>query len=473
MRTIYFVIFIMSFLFCSPYARAEMYHLKPLTLFHPDDAVSLGLGSLESISINPDLYHPGELLEFKDQVSIWYERESVLNETDSKLSSSSKGAFGLFHSTFPVLGKSVLAFSVSDFESNYRVSEDNEFDAAQNINEKTFAFGVRPHPIIFLGAGVRILSGKSQTEEFYQISVSPVNNLSFGYRQYVRDIEINTSLSSNEQIASLELNPKHEIRELTFRTDVPSVVLFNAELNINSSSESYDITCIFFKEKPLNVIYRNVYYALDYLNAIAIDGSPGGHVNIDATYSSKSLSLQFTPVKSSRRIFIGIKRTEFTSDMAGKVNAENILSFWEDLLAGDRFFNADYSFESFQYHLGIEHNINTRLILRGGFQYIDVKPDGELEHWTPFPITKIGKLDREVIPFPYSKASFAGLSAGFSFFIGQFQLSYGISQLIPITITEVDQDGGESTADTSVDTGSLFSKDPGGNLQKIHMTWYF
>ncbi len=476
MKTLLFTL-IASFCFILlPSAHAGTIVFKPLELFYLDDPVSLGTGSLESIADEPDFYKPDNLIEHEGRLSFWYERESILNEEEAIMRSYTRGVSGLFHLKLPASIESAFGFSITDFDAGSRIIGEHVFDAQQDISEKVVSFSVRPFPFISAGVGLQLRTDWPDTEGFYGISVGPFKNMTFGFRQYSRNLDIASSLHSNGHIARFAFSPEEKIRELNFQIDIPFFVRIDASSNMNNLLEDNEIDFIVFPDKQLQIGFHYLKRPLDYSSTIFIDDSDGGHIDIGEDFKSRSFVLRYRKKGSSNEYFAGIKRIESMVQLNGIVGAESIMDFWTNLVAGDRFFIADYSLRSSQYHMGMEYIYSERMVFRAGLQYIDVRPGGELEHWTPYPFIKLGKLDSEVIPINYTKATFAGLSCGFSYRFRQVELSYGISQLVPISVRTEDGTVTEDITEERSDFGELWEKikrDPGGNFQQFKVAWYF
>ena len=124
----------------------------------------------------------------------------------------------------------------------------------------------------------------------------------------------------------------------------------------------------------------------------------------------------------------------------------------------------------------MENAVSECFIIRGGIQYIYLLPSGEFEHWTPSPVIGVGKFDTNVIPISYKNASFMGLSFGLTYRIKKVELSYGISQLIPLRIEKTEGSATTPASHGHIDLDNLWKelqKDHGGNMQQLELTWYF
>ena len=146
-------------------------------------------------------------------------------------------------------------------------------------------------------------------------------------------------------------------------------------------------------------------------------------------------------------------------------------------------------FKSDQYYLGIDKKWSDRLQLRGGLQYILIWPEGDFNNWTPFPFLPIIKLDEQNMEMEYDEIDLAIITGGFSYFIGNIELSYAIGQYIPVETKEKKKagaggGGGGGTSDRDNDGRDITLEDleklwdkirssPGGTLQVLQVKWRF
>lgn len=461
-------------------ALGKELELKPLTLYLSDDPYNLWKdGSV----ITGDIYSPTTLLEKSGQISFQYELENVLNVDDNKnnikIGSVTKNFSGMIPFRMPLLKKNTLAFSLRDFDSQGDITDINEgilFRSSQKYRVNTISYSTRPISIIKAGIGWEDYNRNDNL--FYEVSFVPIEPVSVNYRKFQRDMQIETSLIKDEHLARINLNPSEDVGEIFIQANVQD------KFRINIAAEDND--------------YKNVKFSLaaslgsnisagssmmrrhhDFLNNIIIDDTESGHISGLIDYSSNSAEIVFNP--DNIRYMVGVEESLLNIEGGGKVTGDSILNFWEDMIAGERFFNYNLKIRSTIYHLGVENKTTERLILRGGIQYILTTPEGNLDHWTPFPIIQIGRLDEEIINLDYRWARLGVLAFGFSYRFRAFELAYEFGQIIPLKIKKVNEiDGVVSETESAIGEGGWdleniwnFVKDnPGGNLQSIRLTWY-
>ncbi len=460
---------------------------RPLTLYLSDDPYTLGKGEPDIIRYryHPDLYSPTTLLEQKGHLFLEYQSENVLNikavDQDKKdINFTSREVSGLIPLDLPLLKKSAVGFLLKDFEAHGNINDQDQgmfFRSSQEYRLHTIAFS--SNPLSFIKAGVGWESYSDRDHIFLEAAVTPLKPISVGYRQYQREMHIDSSLIEDEHLAGFHFRPSEQVREISLTATAPDIIRLymaiddnhpeNKEFSINASLGS-----------SLSIGHHLMKRHLDFFNEIIIDDLPNGHNGGTIDYSSNGIEIAFH--SSATQYLFGVKKSTFAIDGAGKVTGDSILNFWENLLAGDRFFNYNLRIRSTQYHIGIETRSTERLTLRGGLQYILTTPEGILDHWTPFPFVKIGRLDEEIINLGYEWARIGVLTFGFSYKFSNLELTYGIGQIIPLKVKkEKEVDGTVAETESSIsggnwDLGNLWEtikENPGGNLQIIRVSWYF
>ncbi|MGA1865726.1 MAG: hypothetical protein ACMUHX_11780, partial [bacterium] len=176
----------------------------------------------------------------------------------------------------------------------------------------------------------------------------------------------------------------------------------------------------------------------------------------------------------------------FRSDGAGLVESDAVLSFWENLLAGKRYFNYNMELDSRQYHLGIESKWTKRLTMRTGLQYIEIEPTGVLDNWTPFPFIGIGRLDEQIREFSYYRITLGILALGLSYRVKNLEFSYGLGQYILLSSKKMEdediyyehEEGEEEkwyriSWNDIKDAWDKIKDNPGGTLHALEARLYF
>jgi len=468
-------------LFCPLSAYSDEIELKPLTLYLSDDPYNLWK---DSAVITEDVYSPTTLLGKSGQISYQYELENVLNVDDNenniKLGSVTKNFSGMIPFRMPLLKKNTLAFSLRDFDSQSNITDSNEdilFRSSQASRINTIVYSTMP--ISFIKTGIGWEDYNKSDNLFYEVSFVPIEPVSINYRKFQRDMQIETSLIKDAYLARINLDPSEDVKEISIQINVPDTFKVNIAAEDNDSKNAkFSLAASLGPNISAGTSMMRRH--LDFLNNISIDDTESGQISGLIDYYSNSAWIVFNPYKT--KYIFGIKESTFNIEGGGKVTGDSVLNFWEDLLAGERFFNYDLKIRSTIYHLGIENKTTERLTLRGGIQYILTTPEGNLDHWTPFPIIQIGKLDEEIINLDYKWARLGVLAFGFSYRFRVFELTYAFGQIIPIKVKKVEEiDGIVSETESTIgkggwDPGNLWDtivENPGGNIQVLKITWFF
>ena len=337
----------------------------------------------------------------------------------------------------------------------------------------------------FLSFGGGIEEYNKNRYSFWEAEFRADPVLSFGLRSYQRKFNLDIAVEKadikglvpieySENVLEIMTTIKfHELLTAHFVFDKEHMDRENIELSSNITER-------------LSLSYVRQSGSFNYHQDILVDGVDSGHNNGEAVYSLWGAGLEFRRIEGTT-YRINVKNLEFSTNGAGLVEADAALGFWENLLAGERFFNYEFRGKSMQYHLGVESRWTDRLTMRGGLQYIEIKPEGSFEHWTPFPLIGIGKLDEERMELPYSKIDLGVLSAGFSYRLKNFEITYGLGQYIPLALEERGESdsngdgGGSGSGDKwySISWDDIkkawddIKENPGGTLQTLEIKLYF
>ena len=421
----------------------------------------------------PDIFKPADLVKFNSRLSIGYNRESTINDKKTKLNSNTKNLFALSSFDPPYLDRSSFSFLINNFISNnYFDDKSDVLEINQNITDETFAISVNPNQSLLLGAGVEHNSG--HTHGFYQVEINALRYLSFGFRQFSRTLRMNSLLNSDGHSALFQLAGTENVRELDFALDHSPIYRFQLAFELDQP-KNLNVGLNLFPLSRLSIDYQYSGLKYEYFNTISIDGNAGGTIISKFTKSAHQLLLRYRQ-NSQRQFFVNARRVVAQPGIAGNIDAQYVLNFWQDLLFGERDYNAHYTIKINQFNLGMENIISKHFTFRGGIQYIHLTPSGELIHWTPSPVIGVGQFDTKVIPVPYKNASFSGLSFGITYRIKKIELTYGISQLIPIRIEKTEGSVATPASHGHIDLDNLWKelqKDHGGNMQQLELTWYF
>jgi hypothetical protein len=487
--------FLLAVCWCAlhgPASAAEV-EFRPFTYFLSDDPAILGIGGIDPTTAAslPTLYQPTALLDQKRQISYLYSYENDYRPSEgdwagTRIFSIKSEMTAIVPFEAPVVRKAAIAVNTKDFRFDAAApsndGQDNDLHARQDLEAGAVAFSASPYP--FLRAGVGREAYRSNAYTFHEVALIPMAGVSFQYRSYRRTMTLESTLSSDLDTAELNLAPfDTQIRAVSVNVAVPETFVMRLESeNFHPRNGTFDLRV--FLGRSFDAGLHATRIGSEFLDDLAVNGAPGGHISGAFVYEHQDLEVAYhTP---ATRCIAGMRMSELSVDGAGKADGSSILSFWENLLAGDRYFNYDFAGETKQYYLGIENRTTGRLKLRGGLQYIVVDMDGYFDHWTPFPFINIGKLDEQYTPLEYTKMVLGALTLGFSYRFSDLELTYGVGQLIPIRTVErpgeesignVQPDGGGGgDGGGRYDLGKIWEKikeNPGGNVQSVKLTWYF
>ena len=463
---------IILFFFCPIPSIAKETDLTPLTIFLSNDPDALGTGALTEEDIfHPDPYRPTTMLGQNRRLSLDYHAENVLHikegdQQETSITSTSKTFSALLPLELPIFKKSVVTLSAGNFQFSANDTNHNLFfKSYQGDENKIISFSSAPFSFIKGGIGWELYTDHSN--RFYEAAFTPADGLSINYRVFNREMHIENALSKDNYFATFLFNPSEDVRETSINADIPRI--FQCRIALEGSRDGNGVFYLkAFTGPSMTVNYQKQKRAFDFLNEIIINGSANGHIS--GSINSASDAIEVDHHSSSRRYLLGIKKSTFEMGGAGLVSGGSILNFWENLLAGERFFNYNLSMRNTQYHAGFERRSSESLTFRGGVQYMITKPTGNVDHWTPFPIIKIGRLDEEMINLEYTKATLGALNLGLTYRMKKLEVTYGVGQIIPIATEK----RGTATADTGpAGEDDKRKKGSGGTLHSMKATWHF
>ncbi len=470
-------------------AAAEELDFRPLTFYLSDDPSILGAGGidLEKTYSAPSIYHPAALPALPGALSCQYSMENVFHPKEgswvgTKVGSESSEAAAVIPFDAPIVHKSAIAVLAKKFVFNADVPPDDRptpFHASQKYEEGAVAFSAAPFS--FLKAGIGREAYHDHAGLFSEIVLMPLDGVSLGYRTFKREMTLDASLMQSGHLAEMVLSPINEsVRELSVGAAVPNMLDINLSIDTSRHGTGVLEGRVFLTES-VDAELRMQKNKSDFIDGVTIDGAPGGHVSGGLKYTLNDLELHAR--SSETRYTAGIRWSSFELDGAGIASGGALLSFWQNLVAGDRYFNYDFSTRSTQYYIGMENKTTERLTLRGGLQYIEAAMDGNFDNWTPFPLLNIGKLDDQTTYLQYTRAVLGAVTLGLSYRYQDVELTYGFGQLVPLrtekrpkeaTATSGAEEGG--AAGGKFHLGQIWDKikeNPGGNIQSVKVTWYF
>lgn len=453
--------------------HSEIVALQPLTFFYGNDPRSLGLGLPSSLEPAVNFNDPLSLTTDHSEVSFEYQFENILNDKDSKLASHQMAARGILNFNLPYAGATTAGFHSGDFEADYRFSDQDDYAVTQKAKDQTASVAIRPSDFLSAGVGVERVDANSNV--FFAVETGIPGWLKVKYREFRQQVDLAASVLVDGKEGRFQIKTDDQVRELTLTAAIKSyaTLALAAELNRNNNHAA-DLNIA--PTENVKIAYHYAKHQYDFQDSLWLDGSPQGGIGGTAAADGHTVLFQYQ-YTDTLALVCAAKQSHYRFDAAGKANGTKLFDFWDSLVIGERKFSADYAVKTTQYALGMEVRNTPAVTLRGGLQYLRLNTRGEFAHWVPIPILGFGKFDAQSIPLPYKGATFAGLSFGVNYQIGAVDISYAVSQLIPLSQRKV-TDGQTSEDKPKVDTGNVsegvsdaIKNNPGGNLHLLRLTW--
>ncbi len=452
---------------------------KPLSLYLSDDPYILGTGGLDlgDNLLFSDLYRPSSFINRPGHFTLQYKDGNVVHLRRGDWNGSSAEAItkegsGLLPLTLPFLGRSALAFSYKDFRyiADAQAEDGSSYRALHDYTAGTVALGVAPFSFLHAGAGRETY--RDHDDWFYETALIPAEGMSLNYRCFRREMHLQNAFIKEGDLAELTLDPSENVREFSLHVAVPGELTSVAVLE-TGNPENREFLLKIFPTRFSSLKYYLRERELDLFDKIMVNSLPEGHITGNVDYSNKGMELEI--YDAATRYVIAVRETSFKMTGSGKISGSSVLSFWEDLLAGDRYYTLNLDLPSLQYNLGVESKTTDKLITRGGLQYIIVKGDGEFRNWTPYPLFNIGRLDEQVFTPEYRKAVLGVVAFGFTYRLNAVEFTYGFGQIIPIKLYKKEDEGSEGGGGggRNESTRDKIKHDPGGNIHSIKAAWYF
>jgi hypothetical protein len=491
MLKIIFPIIAYIFLTLSISSAVEI-DFSPLGLYLSRVPEALGTGGIETETrqgAEDNIYHPARLPDRKGILSAGYESEIVWRPVEddwkgTNAGSTTKRLNGLIPlAAAPIIGDASLSFKLASRDTGAdAVYKPNgaTFGYSRKYETKTAALGIRPFSMLRVGGGVEIYNDGNKDSPFYEVVFQPAEELFAGYREYQRELRLNSYLYKDGHLATLPFVYSKGVKEVRMGVVIPDYLSTEIILE-EGEPQNREVKLTLHPTKTLSISYIKSDIVMDFDSDINIDGSYGGRNKTFIEQHSEGYGAAIKTA-SGMQYLLNIRKSLFDAEGAGKLVNNSVLSFWESLLAGERFFNYGFNMKSAQYHIGVEKPAAKGLTIRGGLQYIVAEPAGQIDHWTPYPTIKIGKLDEEIIGLKYKRAELGVLALGFSYRFGSFEIIYGMGQIVPLKIEkEKEADGAVTETEYpagrgEVNLGNLWEsikESPGGNLQLMRIDWHF
>lgn len=485
--TILLVIFIQTH-----FAFSYEMDLDILRLYLSESPEKLAMGGFDLSTEREynDLYHPAKLLlSERSYISFILANENVFNDENGKwksirIKSKESKLTGIINQAHDgILKKTTIGFQYSyDTAKGYAdYTRDNfHLDYCETAKNRTLTFAIQTGELFAFGGGLE--DTREDMNFFWEAELRTYKVFSLGLRNFRREFNLDLAIEKDNIYGHIPVNYSEDVLEMTMKIGLHKrlntcFIIDAKHLDRKTYQLSLDITKRFCLE------YLRQYGNFDYYQDIFVNGSDSGHNNGRAEYSQWIAGLRFRRNERTTYHF-NVRKFDFKSDSAGLVESHAVLSFWENLLAGKRYFNYNVEIDSMQYHFGIESRWTKRLTMRTGFQYIDMKPTGILDHWTPFPFIGIGRMDEQIREFSYSKMTLGILAVGFGYYIKNLELRYGLGQYILLSLKKREDigDGDKGVEeekwykiswDDIKEAWEKIKDNPGGTLHVLEVRWYF
>jgi len=467
------VLFISCFALWPTLGHTEIVALQPFMFFYANEPRALGLGLPESFEHAANFSDPVSLSTDRSELGLAYHFENILHDKDTKLSGQQLAATGVLNFNLPYAGATTAGLHLGNIESNYCTSNPDEYTVAQRADAQTISVAMRPYAFLSAGAGVERID--SNNNFFFGVETGIPGWLKLKYREFQQHVDLSAAVIVDSNEGRFRVKTDDNVRELTLNAAVKSFFSLTlvAELN-RDNNRAVDVNIA--PSEKLKVAYRFAEHQYSFQDSIMFGGSPQGRIGGTAAAEGRTLLLQYQ-YSNTVALVSAAKQGRYQFDASGQADGTQLFDFWDALVIGERKFSANYAIETTQYALGIEVRNTPAVTLRGGLQYIRLNTRGEFDHWIPIPILGFGKFDAQAIPLPYTGATLAGLSFGVSYQVGAVDVSYALSQLIPLSQRKV-ADGQATEDKPKVDTGRVsgdlwdgIKNNPGGNLHLLTITW--
>lgn len=453
--------------------HSEVVALQPLTFFYGNDPRSLGLGLPGSFEIASNFNDPLSLTTDRSEIGLNYQFENILRDKNTKLASHQLAVTGVLNFNLPHTGATTAGLHLGNIESDYRTSNPDEYAVTQGTAEQTVSVAMRPHAFLSVGAGIEHVDSNSNV--FFAVETRVPGWLKLKYREFQQHVELLAAVIADNKEGRFRIKTDDNVRELTVTAEVKSYLALTLATALNRDHNRTADLNIAPAEK-VKVAYRYAEHQYSFRDSITFDGSPQGRISSTAASAEHTLLLHYQ-YTAAIVLVSAAKQGRYRFDASGQANGTPLFDFWNSLVIGERKFSANYELETTQYALGMEVRRTPAVTLRGGLQYIRLNTRGEFGHWIPIPILGFGKFDAQTIPLPYTGATFMGLAFGVSYQVGAVDVSYALSQIIPLSKRKVTD--GQTTEDKpKVDTGNAsdsvsngIKNNPGGNLHLLRLTW--
>ncbi|MGA1868008.1 MAG: hypothetical protein ACMUJM_05605 [bacterium] len=473
----------------TPHASSYQMDLDILTFYVPDNPRRLAQGdNIFAIQCDRvDLYHPARMVQGnKNFLSCTVSYENVLNSDGSEwenifIKSRESTLQGMIHNKFDgFIHKFSFGFQYAYDKATGKAdyTEDNfELDYGSTIRRTLLACGIESRTFFSCGGGIEEYDNR--TVVFWEAALRKPSIYEIGLRNFSRKFDLDFNIAKEGVEGRIPIKYSEDVLEIMTKLHFSDKLMVYGVID-RKHDQRRKLGVYAYMTQRCTLAYLRAYGSFDYHQDLYVNGEASGHNNGEADYSLWSAALQYKR-SGETTYYFAMKRIDFFSESAGLVETEEIVNFWENLLAGKRYFNYSIGIDSTAYHMGVERKRGNMVTLRGGLQYIEMEPEGLFDNWTPFPFTGLGRLDEYVKELSYTEITFGVIALGFSLRIKSVEVTYGFTQFIPLSMKKRGGEGGESEEkkgstlewEDIEEVWDSIKDTPGGTFHGVEVIWYF
>lgn len=472
--------------YCSAYTEI-------IGFFLDEGVASLARGGMkrlpenqESIDFNSPLFldSGGKIrsdVSFEHQRTIRvYNGSWAGSHADSdKLESAVAAPYSLLNGA--LAGSVVAGYGYRDFDVRAESSKENVFVAASDrFSARKAGLFLKALDKVSLGVSMIDSDYRNHLEIPVEISITPVEHFSIGYKRSYTDIAGNFSLLISGSNGAVPLMYAEEKNELSVKGEYKGIVLAEFARELQHPENSRFTARL---ELP-----GSMYLVGDYSRRIfafnqgfSVDDRSGGYLKGEGAWREYRVGVG-ADLGSHWNVEANYRHQNLNSNGGGIANSSTVVSFWPSLLVGNYNHLYTVALESNQYHLGAEYK-GKNASFGIGCQYLDIRPVAELTYWRSL-LFGLGKTGEETLKLDTNRIQLLFLSLGAGYHWDMVSVSLSFGQFIPIGSHErstasapTSSDGTNSSGDSGKNIfssiGDYFSHNPGGNIVRFLANFYF
>lgn len=480
------ILIVISFIYSVHYPSdtyGETISFYPLKLFLEEDPQILGYGGIRTYQkTEPDLWRsPAYLSRQKESsISTHFIRDDTWRVKTGDFNGSGLRSYAVgLDAHLPITKRQnqVIGLVIKSDWAKGKFQDENEdtgLSYEEDYTQFNISYGMDVLSWLTLGGSIGKEDRAAETQYGLEAVLSPVRGIDIGYREYQRNFDLKIFAQEDQQ-GLIPISQREKIREIFFNADLFKPVNLSLIKDLTHTN-SYAVTAG-YSLKKFHFSVAAEEQNLTHREYLSLDGNTAGENRGKIHYSAMTLGSGIH-LNTTNDLYIAFRKTSYDGEGGGRLRPETVTTFWEEIIAGDRIYLYSLGLDAVQYMIGIESYRSNQLKLRGGLQYVSASPAASLNHWTPFPIIGIGKLDETMVSLNVRKIHFVIPTFGFSYTTDKWTLSYGIGQYIPIQMEKRTEDGEIVHEDVAQggDFGDIIDaikEYPGGNLQSLSIQYNF